>query len=95
MVIRRVGPLSCARVVGTLYAALGLIIGGILSVVSVVGGMVADEPQGAAFSAIFGVGAIILLPVLYGGLGFVAALVGAWLYNTISGFVGGIEIDAQ
>jgi hypothetical protein len=43
----------------------------------------------------FGVGAIILLPVLYGGLGFVAALVGAWLYNLISGFVGGIEIDAQ
>jgi hypothetical protein len=42
-----------------------------------------------------GVGAIIVLPIFYGGLGFVGTLIAAWLYNVIAGVVGGIELDVQ
>jgi hypothetical protein len=45
MVIRRVGPLSCAKIVGTLYVVLGLVIGGIFSLVALAGGF-GGEPQG-------------------------------------------------
>jgi hypothetical protein len=31
MVIKRVGPVSCAKIAGTLYAVLGLLMGGVLS----------------------------------------------------------------
>ena len=36
-----------------------------------------------------------MFPVLYGGVGFVATLIGAWLYNVVAGLVGGIEMDLQ
>ena len=43
----------------------------------------------------FGAGAIVILPILYGGLGFVATLIAAWVYNVVAGIVGGIELDVQ
>jgi hypothetical protein len=59
------------------------------------GGMASESMAGAGFGAAIGIAAIIVLPILYGVLGFVATLVGAWLYNAAASIVGGIEIDAQ
>lgn len=39
MVVNRIGPLSSAKVVGLLYAILGLAMGAILSFISAVGGL--------------------------------------------------------
>jgi len=45
--------------------------------------------------AIAGVGAVIVFPICYGLIGFVASLLGAWLYNGLAGTVGGIQVDVQ
>ena len=45
--------------------------------------------------AIVGVAAIVVFPIFYGLMGFVIALLTAWLYNFAADFVGGIEIDVQ
>ena len=37
MVIKRIGPVSCAKITGTLYAILGLVIGGVFSLVALAG----------------------------------------------------------
>jgi hypothetical protein len=97
MVINRVGPLSAAKLAGTLYAILGLIFGAIVSMVSLAGGMAAgnDEPGAAAMGAIFGVGAVILLPLLYGCLGFLMTLLMAALFNMTARIAGGLEIDVS
>lgn len=92
MVLRKVGPLSCAKISGVLYAALGLIFGFFFSVISLVAGSLGGSDAGA-FGALFGVGAIILAPIFYGVMGFVFGGISAWLYNIIAGFVGGIEVD--
>jgi hypothetical protein len=101
MVLKRVGPVSCAKISGVLYAIMGLIFGAFLSLIALAGGM-ASAPAGAtgmsgfgAFGTIMGVGAIVLLPIFYGVMGFVLTLVGAWLYNVVAGAVGGIEMDLQ
>ena len=93
MVIKRIGPLSCAKLAGTLYAILGLCIGAVLSLVALTGGFAGQTTESAAFGAIFGVLAIVIVPVLYGGLGFVTTLISAALYNLLAGVVGGVEID--
>ncbi|HYK00874.1 MAG TPA: hypothetical protein VE974_03905 [Thermoanaerobaculia bacterium] len=94
MVIRRVGPLSLAKVSGALYALMGLIFGAIISLISVVGS--AFMPKDAGLSGmLFGVGAIVVLPIFYGVLGFIMSLIMAGLYNLIAGWVGGVEIDLQ
>ena len=95
MVINRVGPLSAAKIAGALYAMLGVFFGAIVSIIAFARGMAAstDEPGAAAFGAIFGAGAIVLLPILYGVMGFVMTLLMAALYNLIARMVGGVQID--
>lgn len=97
MVINRVGPLSIAKLAGMLYVILGLIFGAIISLIALAGGMAAqsDEPGAAAMGAIFGAGAVIVLPVIYGGMGFVMTLLMAALYNVTARIVGGVEIDVS
>ena len=106
MVIKRVGPLSCAKIAGTVYAIMGLIVGGIVSLVALAGGLISSSRAGAGglasssgigagAGAMLGVGAIVLFPILYGCMGFIATLIGAWLYNVVAGLVGGIEMDLE
>ena len=91
MVIRRIGPISCAKIAGVLYAVIGLVLGGIFSLAALGGAF----PEGGGFPFIFGAGAIVVLPLFYGCLGFVFTLISAWLYNVLAGLVGGIELDLQ
>ena len=96
MTITRIRPLSFAKISGTLYVLLGLVGGGIISLIALVGGFPPDTSGAPGFARVlFGVGAVVVLPILYGGLGFLATLIAAWLYNVVAGFVGGVEIDVQ
>ena len=95
MIIKRVGPVSFAKVSGFLYALIGLIVGGILSLVAMAGGFASEEAGAAGLGAVIGVGAVIILPIMYGLMGFVATLIAAWLYNVAAGLVGGVEVDIQ
>ena len=94
MIIRRIGPLSAGKVAGVLYAGFGLVFGAIFSLVAMAGGMAAPEDGSAIFGAVFGVAAIVVLPIMYGVLGFVTAVFGAWLYNLAASVTGGVELNA-
>jgi hypothetical protein len=93
MVVKRIGPLSLAKISGVLYALVGLIVGFFFAALSLLGMAANQDAGGAVFGAFFGVGAIVLLPIFYGLLGFVACLVMAALYNLIAGWVGGVEVQ--
>ncbi len=95
MVIKRIGPMSCAKISGALYAILGIIIGGAVSLIALAGGFGSETAEGAGISAVIGVTSIIVFPILYGCIGFFGMLLLAWLYNIGAGLVGGIEIDVQ
>ena len=95
MVIKRFAPLSVGKVAGILYAAMGLVVGLIVALASTIGGLAGHSEFGALAGGFVGIGAIIVLPILYGGLGFIVAVIAAWLYNLAAGAVGGIEIDVQ
>jgi hypothetical protein len=94
MVIRRVNPISAAKIAGVLYALLGFIFGGIISLFSVIGSAFAPQDAGVA-GMVFGAAAIIVLPIFYGILGFIMTLIMTALYNLVAGWVGGIEIDVS
>jgi hypothetical protein len=95
-VLKRVGVLSCGKIAGVLYALIGLIAGAFMALFSLVGaGLAASSGSGDAWGALFGVGAVIILPILYGVLGFIGGLITAFLYNLIAGWIGGIEIELQ
>lgn len=95
MVITRVAPLSVAKVAGLLYLILGFIFGAIISVASMATGMAANDTEGAFLGALFGAGAVVILPIFYACAGFVMTLLMAWLFNVVVGITGGIEVDAR
>ena len=95
MVIKRFQPLSVGKVAGLLYGAMGLFVGVIVSLATTLGGLAGRDTFGGLAGGLVGIGAIVLLPIFYGGLGFIVAIIAAWLYNLAAGFVGGIEIDVQ
>jgi len=95
MVINRIGPVSCAKISGTLYAILGLLGGAFFSLFALAGGLGSNRAGGAFAGAMLGVGAVVFLPICYGLIGFIGSLIAAWLYNVVAGLVGGVEIDVR
>ena len=97
MVVRRVGVWSVARIYGTITGTFGLIAGVCLALFSMIGaGPAAQAGDAPAWlGPIFGVGAIVFLPLLYGVMGLVGGALSAGLYNLFAGMVGGVELDLQ
>src|SRR5262245_66362722 len=91
-VVKRVGIFSVGKVVGALYALLGLIAGGVISLISLLGAAASVSSEGIA-GVMFGVGAVVIIPLFYGAIGFIGGIISAALYNVIASTVGGIEID--
>jgi len=94
MVIKSVGAFSLAKIMGTLYVIVGLVFGGLISLVAVAGASFGGG-RGGFGGMLFGVGAVIVLPIFYGCLGFVFTLIGGWLYNMAAGIVGGVEFETE
>jgi hypothetical protein len=95
MIIKRIAPLSCAKITGTLYALLGLILGAVFSLISLAGGFSSGLNAGMGIGALVGTAAIVVFPIFYGLIGFITTLIGAWLYNVLAGMVGGIQMDLE
>ena len=94
MRIKRIDALSAASMMGALYVFIGLIVGGIMFLITITGVAVggADFALNGIIGAIF---ALFGLPILYGAMGFIGGLIGAALYNLVAGFVGGIRMDLE
>ena len=98
MVLKGVGVFSVAKIWGLSYTAVGFLIGLIFSLFALVGaaaGSLQNSPGGAAFGLLFGVGAVVVLPLVYGLFGFVGGLILGGLYNVLAKFVGGIELHLE
>lgn len=88
--ITKIDALSVGKVLGTIYAGIGVVFGLIFSVMSIVAAIAAERGM---LSVFFAIGSIVLLPLGYGILGFLGGAVCAWLYNISSRWTGGIKIQ--
>ncbi len=93
MVIKRIGVLKLAVFQAAMMAAFGLLAALIIMLFgTMIGSM---NNQAGAFGMVGGIAALIILPIMYGVIGFIAGAIGAALYNLVAGVVGGIEIDVE
>jgi hypothetical protein len=101
MRLKRVGLMNLALTLGVMYAVFGFIFGLFFALFAMVGAgfaQLAGEESGVGgpiFGLLFGVGAVIFLPVFYGVLGFLGGLLMGGLYNVVSKLTGGIELTLE
>jgi transmembrane protein DUF3566 len=103
MTIRRFSVFSVAKIQGLLAFVIGLIIGVIYGLIFIVFGaaIAAAMPHNDA-QALSGIGSVvgglvimIVIPVLYGILGFVGGAIAALVYNLAAGVVGGVRFELE
>lgn len=75
----RVAPFQSAKVMAALYLVMSIPFGLLIFFM--------PRPLGMPFNGWM----VLVVPVLYAVLGFVFALIGAWIYNLVAAGVGGFE----
>jgi len=101
MVIKRIAPLSAAKIAGPIYALIALPFAILVWVISLVGlnysGLAASPflPFSPRIVEEGGAVAVVVFPIVYGAFCSVLTLIGVWLYNIVAGIVGGISVELQ
>ena len=95
MVLKSIGVFSMAKMLGALYAVAGFLIGLLFALASVVGAGFADAGAEGVWALMFGVGSVIILPVFYGVMGFLAGALMSVIYNVVAGLAGGVELNLE
>ena len=80
MRIEHVGPLSVARIMGVVNFMGGILVGIGLMVLSLMG------------DTRFDINALLVIPLLYGVLGFLGGFLGAFFFNWAVRMFGGLEV---
>jgi hypothetical protein len=93
-IVKSVGVMSVAKVMGVLYAALGLLFVPFFLLAGLIGSVAGQKSPMSGIAGLgFGVGMAIFMPFLYGALGFVFGALGAFLYNVVAKRAGGFELE--
>ncbi len=87
--IRRLDPLQTGKVLGVLYALMGLIF---LPIFWLIGKAMPAE-AGAGASILMGFG--IMMPIVYGLFGLIFGAIGAAIYNLVAGWTGGLQVEVE
>ncbi|ACB73845.1 hypothetical protein [Opitutus terrae] len=91
--LKRVDPLSAGTTLALLYGTISLIVAPLLFIMT----SAAAHSSGAHVGGGLAIGAwfAVAIPFLYGLIGFLTGAVGAALYNFLTRWTGGIEIELE
>ena len=96
--LKRIAPLQAGKMLAACYGLLSLVVVPFMFAAMAIGGMAARSHGGAPplpFMLGMGMGFVLLLPVLYAVIGFVAGVIGAWVYNLLTKWIGGFEFEFE
>jgi hypothetical protein len=92
-IVKSVGVMSIAKIMGLVYACLGLVLAPFFLLIGVLGSVVGQ--QKTPFAGMFGVFLALFMPVFYGIIGFVGGAIGGLLYNLFAKLAGGFELELE
>ena len=99
--LKRIAPLQLGKISGILYALSTLLFVPFILLFSLLASFAPQVAEGGAAMSSgvlglgMGLGLMVMLPIMYGVLGFIAGVIGAFLYNIVAGWVGGIEVEVE
>jgi hypothetical protein len=92
-IVKSVGVLSVAKIMGLIYGCMGLIFAPFVLLIGAMGSALGQH--NSPLAGIFGIGFAVLMPLIYGAMGFVGGAIGALIYNLFAKWVGGIELEIE
>jgi hypothetical protein len=90
-IVKSVGVLSFAKIMGLIYGCLGLVFAPVFLLVGLVGSLAGQAKT--PFAGVFGIVFAVCMPILYGIMGFITGAIGGLLYNLFARLVGGFELE--
>lgn len=100
--LKRIEPIQAGKVLGVLYAAMGLIFIPFVVLAGVAGAFAQHAQQAqnvggppAALMTGIMLGFGIFMPVIYGVMGFIFGIIMAAIYNLTARWIGGIEVEVE
>jgi hypothetical protein len=97
--IRSIGLWSAFKLFGVLYGLAGLVLGGIISLLSMLGflgGVAAGMKDLPAFlPVLIGAASIVIFPLVYGMVGAIGGVLASLIYNLAASLSGGLEVRLE
>jgi hypothetical protein len=97
-ILKRISPLQLGKVSAALYGGISIIVVPFV----LIGGVFASFSQhsqirssGGLLGLGMGVVLAILIPLVYTAIGFVLGIIGAFVYNLVANWIGGIEVEVE
>jgi hypothetical protein len=94
--IKRIEPIQLGKMLGVIYGLLSLIFVPFVLLFAAAS-LVAGNARGEAaiFSVGFALVMIVVMPIMYAGMGFIGGVIGAFIYNLVAKWIGGIEVEFE
>ena len=93
--IKKIDAFSLAKIMTIIYALLGFAVGLVVTVLTLLNVDIAAMTNSNLSFPLVGVAAVVILPFLYGILGFLTGILTGFFFNLAAKFVGGLEIETQ
>jgi hypothetical protein len=100
--LKRVAPLQAGKMLAAFYGLISLIFIPFMLVFMGVASVAAKSAGGAGAGATpfamflgMGVGMIVVFPLIYTVMGFLAGVISAFIYNLLAKWIGGFEMEFE
>jgi hypothetical protein len=91
--IKSIAPIQLGKMMALTYGVLGLLFCPLFLIASFFASHVQNQQRFGMMA--FGTGFALLMPVIYGAFGFIFGIIGAFIYNVIAKWIGGIEVEVE
>ena len=97
--IKRIIPLSAARLAAVIYGAMGVVVGFPIALAtvlpSIIHGREAETSLSLPMIIVIVLAILIIVPMFYSFLGFIFGVVGAAIYNLVAKWLGGLQVEVE
>jgi|HubBroStandDraft_1064217.scaffolds.fasta_scaffold86509_3 transmembrane protein DUF3566 len=91
--IKSIAPLQLGKMMALCYGIMGLLFCPIFLLMSLFAQHMPNQQRVGMMA--FGTGFALFMPVLYAVMGFIFGVIGAFIYNVIAKWVGGVEVEVE
>lgn len=92
--LKKVDPLSAGMIQGIIMAAVGLLYVP-FGLILMFGGFASKNSDSMGVGIGAGLGIMLFAPIIYGILGFIGGIIGAFIYNVAAKFTGGLRLEFE